>query len=378
MNILYITAYPLEYNTSGNVRNMSIIKGLVNNGHQVSTMSPYPTDTSLFSGKLIVFPFKQRYWLGSKEPAVNIQPTNGLLMWVKCKLYKLNNAISVYDRRSSYTKYVKDLNIDQQFDIIISSSDPKSAHLFAEEYLKRDNNKGIRWIQYWGDPFTGDISNKHSFSEGKIRKEEKRLLGIADKVIYVSPLTAEAMKVSYPEHSSKIAFLPIPYIESAKEEKRDTNKLVAYLGDYNSHNRNILPFVEAVNRLGIETAIVGGSDLKIDGNDHLTVKGRMTGDELKRITSQVGVYICICNLYGTQIPGKIYHYANSPYPILIILDGENKELLRDYFASFDRFYLCDNTVDSIVECLQIIRQENKSFVAPEKLSPSYLANEFVK
>lgn len=378
MNILYITAYPLEYNTSGNVRNKSIIKGLMDNGHSVSTMSPYPTDITLFNGRLLDVAFKKRYWLGSKDPVVSIPSSNKLIGWLKGKLYKLNNALSVYDRRSSYVKYVRQVEDDEIFDVVVSSSDPKSAHLFAEEYVRLHERKGIRWIQYWGDPFTGDISNNHSLSEGRISKEEKRLISLADKVVYVSPLTAEAMKTAYPEDKDKIKFLPIPYIENAIKEKNEKNNLVAYLGDYNSHNRNILPFVESVKQMNIDAAIVGGSDVKIEGTEKLLVKGRMMGDELKEITNKVGVYVCLCNLHGTQIPGKIYHYANTPYPILIILDGENKEILRDYFNTFDRYYLCDNNSLSIQETLRTIFAQKKTYSAPVKLAPKTIAMEFIK
>ena len=39
MRILYITSYPLEYSSSANMRNIALIKGLIENGNEVHTLS---------------------------------------------------------------------------------------------------------------------------------------------------------------------------------------------------------------------------------------------------------------------------------------------------------------------------------------------------
>ena len=53
MEILFITSYPLEYNTSANIRNISVLNGLIKNGHRVYTLSPYPTNLAFYSGRLL-------------------------------------------------------------------------------------------------------------------------------------------------------------------------------------------------------------------------------------------------------------------------------------------------------------------------------------
>ena len=65
MNVLFVTSYPLEYNSSANIRNWGLIEGLLENGHEISTLSPYPSDRELFAGKVLSCPFKKRYWVGA-------------------------------------------------------------------------------------------------------------------------------------------------------------------------------------------------------------------------------------------------------------------------------------------------------------------------
>ena len=377
MKILYITAYPLEYDSSSNVRNMSLIKGMHANGHSISTLSPYPTDLKSFTGKLLDFPFENRYWIGSKKIANQNAKTNKPSP-VKKWLVDIYAKFSIYDRRKWLAKFITNNLISQSFDIIISSSDPKSAHMLAEQLIKL--NRGIckKWIQYWGDPLTNDITVKRLIPEFIVRKEEYRILSKADKIIYVSPLTSLLEKSMHKSLESKIYFYPVPLRDATSSALfNPNNKLVSHIGNYYSNIRNIKPFVEAINDLKIPAAIVGNSDVKIKSSQYLTVKDRIMGKEFEDIKSKTGIIVCICNLHGTQIPGKIYHDVNSGKPILIILDGEYKEQLRSYFSSFNRYYMCDNEKDAIKRSIIEILNNYKYFQTPEQLKPEYIAKYFL-
>lgn len=379
MNILFVTSYPLEYDTSGNIRNMGLIQGFVENGHKVSTFSPYPNDTSLFSGEMLDFPFEKRYWIGSKSTIVVDHTKKTLMGYLKRLASKIISNISVYDRRFMMARQIERGCIEEYYDLIVSSSDPKSAHIFAERLIKKNPNVFGKWIQYWGDPFTNDISNKHRFSEKKVKREERRLISIADKAVYVSPFTRDEMLVKYPDFSSKIDFLPIPFYKKGglTSVKIDTS-LVGYLGDYSSKNRNILPFVEAVKNNRINAAIAGTSDLSIKGTETLQIYGRLHGKAIDDLSARVGVYVCICNLHGTQIPGKVYHYVDSGKPILIILDGEREDELRKYFEGYNRFYLCGNNENDISQTLQRIMSEYHQFDTPQSLQAKGIASKFME
>lgn len=379
MKILYVTSYPLEYSTSANIRNMGLIRGLVENGHEVSTFSIYPTDKNFFTGRLLDFPFYKRYWIGPKISVTVNMKKKSLSASLKKLVFDLYADWMVYDSKALSAKQIKAGMIEEEYDLVISSSDPKSAHLFAEKLIKKHPGFFPRWIQYWGDPFSNDISTGHKHSERRTRREEERLISLADKVVYVSPFTREDLAKKYSEFSDKMIFLPIPFAKKQSTNNVETEKnLVGYLGDYSSKNRNILPFVDAVNNSGIKTVIAGSSDLDIQSSDYLTVKGRLHGDEIDDLAERVGVYVCVCNLKGTQIPGKVYHYADTGKPILIVLDGDKEDALKGYFESYDRFYLCKNTTEDITRSLKEILRDYKTFTTPRMLQPRVIAEDFIK
>jgi len=382
MNILFITSYPLEYNLSANVRNWGLIEGLIANGNTISTLSPYPTNQELFNGEIVTKGLEKRYWIGvhSIEPVT--KPATNAPSWknkLKAFGYRMFNYISVYDRRIFLKRAINVDEIKEQFDFIISSSDPKSAHVFALELLNKRPDIGKEWIQYWGDPFSNDISVKRLFGNFFVGIAERKLLKRADKIVYVSPFTSQSIQSKYPEFKQKIAFLPIPYrISGCTDNGSYENGLVGYFGDYNSSNRNILPLYEALKEAGYKSNIIGNSDVHLEQCENISIKNRMPSEDLEDITTKTHIFICVCNLHGTQIPGKVYHYVNTKKPILIILDGDRQNELRAYFDSFNRFYLCDNNKESISKALQMIIGANKEFVVPESLNPRVIAKRFIK
>lgn len=380
MEILYVTSYPLEYNTSANVRNISIIKGFIRNGHKVYTLSPYPTDRAFYSGKLIDIPIQKRFWIG---PQGDISATNKKVTRpnrLKKIIYKWYNTFAVYDRCSRFKKYVDADVVNMTFDVIVSSSDPKSAHLLAEKLIKIKPDICSRWIQYWGDPFIGDITGNTALKYYLTKKEERRIIAKSDKAIYVSPFTAEEVISRYPEVKNKVYFYPIPYIEQSETLSNETlEPMLSYMGNYTLSTRDIRPFVQAVSELKVKTVIIGDSDLRLKANESLSVRERVPSDELNSITDATTIFVCVCNTHGSQIPGKIYHYAGTNKAILIILDGEKASEMKQYFESFNRFYLCRNNVLDIKEAITTILQDNKTFnIPPDMLRPEVISEKFLK
>lgn len=386
VKVLYVTAEPLEYNSSASIRNWGLVEGLHANGVAVYTLCPYPTDRKMFNGVVDNRSFVKRYWIGA-SPTTNSQITeNTEVKYSKIKMrlkkigFDLFNYLSVYDRRRFLRRKIDAGLIDENFDYIISSSDPKSAHLFVEELYKQRPTIGKKWIQYWGDPFTNDVSDKKLFGNLLVEREERRLLAMADKVVYVSPFTVNAQVKRYPSFDSKIVFLPIPYrISNNNTNNLSYDKgLVGYFGDYHSKYRDIIPFYNAVKQMELKVNIIGNSDLSLSPTDNINVKGRVPVQELEDITNKTHIFVCICNLHGTQIPGKVYHYVNSGKPILVILDGDRKGELKEYFDSFERFYICENTQESIISCIQKIIKEDRIFQIPDLLNPQTIASKFLE
>lgn len=380
MKILFVTSYPLEYSASSNVRNLGLIEGFMAEGHEVYTYSPFPTDLSLFSGKLLSLNFKERYWIGGPKN-INLPKESkkrSISQFVKSWLFQSYNYFIIYDRRQLLRKKVDASQFPERFDVVISSSDPKSAHLFVEELFRKNKNFADKWIQYWGDPFSGDISYHRFFGAIRVSREEKRIISKADKVVYVSPFTSDLLKKTYPEFLNKIEFYPIPYRLSKAPKQTFSfdgfEPVVGYMGDYHSSIRNLQPLYDALCETKVKAYIIGNSDLNLSSTERISVSGRVNGEELGKISESINIITCVCNNHGTQIPGKVYHYVNLGKPILVIVDGEYSQELIEYFKGFDRFYICNNNKESIQKTLELIIQEKKSFGVPDKLNPQKIAS----
>ena len=385
MKILYITSTPLEYNSSANMRNVAIIKGLQKLGNEVTSLSSEVVNNSIYSNDISeIINVKNRYWLklGAIQNNItnNINQKNNLKKVIKNKIYKIYTKFSIYDPKKTLVSKVSKNFIKEKFDLIISSSDPKSSHLIAERLIELNPNITKKWIQYWGDPFVGDINKNSIIPSNVIKREEKRLIGLCDEVVYVSPFTLEQQQKNYPEYKDKMKFVPIPYIEEKIFTKVSNSKVtLGYFGDYKSSDRNIKPLYDAIIKDNdCYLNICGNSDIKLEVKENVSIRPRQKMNVVEELEKNSDILVCICNKKGTQIPGKIYHYAATNKPILIILDGDKKEELRKYFESFNRYKLCENTEEDIIKAIKDIINERVEYKPLSLLSSEKIAKEFIE
>ena len=380
MNILFVTTYPLEYNTSANIRNVALIMGLLKLGHVVSTYSLYPEDTRFFD-EVLSIGIKRRYWINKQD---NIKEVSTVLsskwkIYIKKKFYYIYNLFSIYDRRKSFVKQINCRLFNEKFDVIISSSDMKSAHLYVEELFKQNPLIANEWIQYWGDPLSNDISVKRLLPDFLVEREELRIISKCDKIVYVSPFTADMVRNKYSQLADKILFLPIPVVETDRNKtETSSSKLLGYLGDYDTTNRNIYPLLDVITNNNFDFVIAGNSDLKIESNDKIKVYARMSVNEIERLRQEIDIFICLCNKSGTQIPGKAYHYAATGKPVIIILDGERADDIGLYLSRFERYHLCNNKPIEILECIRNAMEDCKKYVLPVALKVENVASAMLK
>ena len=214
MKILYIISTPIEYSSSANMRNLSLINGLIKNKCIVDLLSDsYDYDSKYIDKDLCKIKFRKRYYL--RKPAIvktnkdyHGRYLNKIKNNLKELLLKKIQKISVYDNRKVLVNFVKNVMVDEKYDLIISSSDPKSSHLIAEKLISLYPNITKKWIQYWGDPFLADINGKKNILlNKKIKKAEFKILSKADKIVYVSPFTLELQQKIYSSLKEKMCFL---------------------------------------------------------------------------------------------------------------------------------------------------------------------------
>ena len=383
MKILFITSDPLEYNSSANMRNRAIIKGIIENGNQVSTLSAELNEKSIYAdNSKLNLELKERYWIQDsikikvdKEDKVKKTKKK-----IKEIIYNVYVKFSIYDPKKRLLKKLNASQIENEFDLIISSSDPKSAHLLAEKLIKEKPNITKRWIQYWGDPFLDDINKKSFFSKKLIKKEEERIISLCDKIVYVSPFTLEKQKKLYTKYSDKMEFLPIPYIkEKIYKPNKNKNIVLGYFGDYRSQDRNIQPLYKLVsNNKNIQLNICGNSNLKLEQKENINIKARQTLSVIEKMEEKSDILVCICNSHGNQIPGKVYHYAATNKAILIIVDGEKQENIKKYFETYNRFKICKNNEIDILKTVNIIMKEEKKYEPLYELNARNIAKKLIK
>lgn len=311
----------------------------------------------------------------------NINKKKSILNRGRNLIKSIYDKIKIFDAQKLNVGGVSKIEIDyNKYDVIISSSDPKSSHLIVKKILEENRDCQAKWIQYWGDPMFNDITRVNDWRNMLVKYKEKRLLFEADRIVYVSPLTLKFQQKTFKEISNKMdyAHQSITEIDCYRSNKlinEEKNIKVGYFGAYNSKVRNIMPLYNSAIGSKFNLNICGTTDIILENTENILVKSMISYEETKKMENESDILVCICNLKGTQIPGKIYYSAGHMKPIIIILDGEHKDYLRDYFNKFDRYILCENEENSIKGAIEKAKDQlrYKEFKIVEELTPKYMA-----
>lgn len=385
MRVLIIKLSPIEAITSSMFRTIALANGIVENGHNVD-MLVLPMNDILAKVEEI-----------SLSDKVKIIKTNDYSIYrnivaesesdkvrgtakskIKSLLRKCWHSFSVYDYTYMVAKKISiNLLETKKYDLVISSSDPKSSHIAVKNLIKQGLEVG-QWYQYWGDPLAIDITRTNIYPRFILKGIENSLIKNAQKIVYVSPFTLEKQKQMFPEHSGKMCFLPVPYIKSEMyPETKNIVYKIGYFGNYSSSVRNILPFYEACCKLdrNYETFIFGDGNVLLESKVNVKVYPRGDVTEHKKM---VDLLVCVCNVCGTQIPGKLYHLAGTNKAVLVILDGDDIGSLKSYIDSFDRFITCENNVESIKGAIINARLNKKKYFPSESLCSRLIAEKFLE
>lgn len=385
MRILYVVSRPLEINTSSSIRNRATIEGLLELGHSVDLITTeVDKNHSNFDGTISNKSLNVKYLkLDGVQKYAKFGRRYKLLKPLKKLAGMLISKFEIYDNLKKIVDYSLKIDItDGMYDLIISSSDPKSSHLFVSKIFENARIKNTPWIQIWGDPFLSDITKSNKLLNSKIKKEEIRLLKYANKVIYVSNLTLKEQKKIYSFYAMKMFHEPIPYIEKEIYPVDDNHKkslTFLYCGEYLSNVRNIKPLYESIKATNHKLIICGSSDLKLESTDQIKVYPRVSYEKTKELEKECDVLVHLSNLKGSQIPGKIYQYSGTNKLILFILDGEIEALINT-FCKYERYIFCSNNIADInTEIMQISKgiYDDTKFVV-EDFEPQKIANKIIK
>lgn len=372
MKILVINGDCVQTNSSANLCHLAYIRGLLSAGHDVTLLSADGRDYTLDNAMVIPAEVEQHTYYGVSlyeklslrkrsaaasgttpaAPASNTPPQPGLGRKVKDFILSLYGVHGIY---ATFARKARKFRSDSEYDYILSISTPPSSHLLAHNLLKAGRIHGRHWIQIWEDPWYSDAYGFNN--SAAIRKEEARLLSVAEKVCYVSPLTLKNQQQLFPESADKMFWQPLPfYYQSDSETGEFDRNRYGYFGDYAPAARDLAPFYEAARDASIEVNICGNPCNLFPSTETVHIHPRLPLDKLKPIENLTNVLIFLCNRKGGQIPGKIYQYSATNKTILFIMDGtpEEQEVLKNYFEKFNRYVFCQNTKEDILRAIRQI------------------------
>lgn len=380
MNVLVINGYCLSVNSSANLCHLAYLQGLVDADAHVSLLSTdpadYPADLSMkipdgidryYIRAISLYERLSRFkksisntsGQNTKRAAVIApsRPSHGLLQSIKGKLRALYGP---YGTDKAFYNKCTGFSCGDRFDLVISISHPPVSHLAAYTLLKTGRVKAKHWIQIWEDPWYSDV---YGFNRQEcVRQEEKRLLSLAEKVCYVSPLTLCNQQRLFPESAEKMFWMPLPsyYKHTEMSGPVHGRNMYGYFGDYAPAARNLEPFYAAADKAGIEVNICGNPSDLFRSTDKIHIHPRLPLAELSPIEDSTNVLVFLCNRQGGQIPGKIYQYSATDKTILFILDGTEDEqaVLKEYFGKFNRYVFCQNTVEDITHAIRQIESSD--------------------
>jgi len=413
MKILFVSMIAFENNTSATIRNKGVIKGLVELGCKIDTLTLTPNKESISydnsmndindlisNSYYIEFNRVYTILMAKKQKPKEIKANknenkNGnivkyIFKKIRSFIKKIYDNTSIFDAQKYNVRKVSKLNIDyNKYDIIISSSDPKSSHLIVDRIFKKNRNCRAKWIQYWGDPMLIDITRKNDWRDNLVKYHEKKLISKADRVIYASPLTLKRQKEIFYDFASKMDYANQGYtnIQPVKNKNDITTSDIdlesikfGYFGAYISNVRNIIPLYDAAIDEKICLDICGRSDILLESTNNINVYGQVSYDQVLKMEKTTDILISICNKRGTQIPGKIYYWAGYDKPIIVILDGEYKEELKDYLNDFDRYILCENNKESIINAISEAKKQlsHCEYIINKRFTPKYMAEKILE
>lgn len=406
MRVLVVVGSNLKINTSANLCHKAYIQGLLENGYHVDILTVgYENDNDLLGFDkervdIFRYPMESLYEKigkkihshsknGSQQSMNNggysgqEDTKSGIIQSAKRFIHSLYGPYEVY---ISWERKAFAFRREEKYDLAISLSFPPVSHHLLYRLIQKKHIKTEKWIQIWEDPWCQDLVFLSLNDERAIKKaqaEEAHLLRVAEKIVYVSPITLEHQSKMFHESSKKMTWYPVPtyYVNDTPTRKKGNN-VYGYFGDYSTKIRNLKPFYEAAKKEKIVTNICGSSDKMFSSLETVTVKPRISLEELKPIEDETSVLVFLSNLRGGQIPGKIYQYSATEKTILFILDGSEDEqnVLLEYFGKFKRYFFCKNTVEDISTAIRRIEKGEVQDIVDRPLtcfSPREIVGELI-
>ena len=391
MRILFVTFSDIGICSSSNIRNVSLIKGLLDIGHSVDIIS-YKTNNKAQvhdeTFKSITDRCKIIELVGT---LVSDKVSGGLLgkntISIKSKMYNfLRKVYYALEPVDSLRKIALSLNIEGldlgEYDLMISSSNPYSVHILAERIKNYYFKNGIKWAQYWGDALYFDTLIRHPIFPARLKKAEYKLIRNCDVVFYTNAVILEKQKKLFEDMADKMAYIETPYAFAKMSDKNEFIYQVGYFGSFSTVVRDIGPLYSVLSDADYRSVIIGNGDVEIIPTEKLAVMPRATVSVVHKYEDDTRILACICNKLPASkketglIPGKAYHYAATDKTVLVIGASQDVEM---FLKKYNRFIFVPNDPQKIKETIDtLLKEPVHRETSLSEVEPFYAAKKMLK
>ena len=378
MQILVVSGYAPNKNSSANLSHNAFVEGLIKQGYKVDILChsfDVSDDISIpnfdkvytYNGLSLYEKLAQKNnRSGEKETSNESKDLSvGKSIGFKSKCINTVKTMfwamyGVYNTTVVWYYRAKKFKTNTKYECIISMGYPPVSHRLTDCLLKHKHVFAKKWIQLWEDPWYYSLELRGENS--KVKKAEYKLLDSAQEVVYVSPITLQNQQRIFDRDKDKMRWCPLAAYYNAEKNDYSGYKenQYGYFGDYLPYIRNLEPFYNVAVNKSLNVDICGTPSDLFPSKNNVKIYPRLPLGELKEHEDKANIVVCLFNLGGGQIPGKIYQLAATNKTILAILDGPDDEqkIIRDYFEKFNRFVFCQNNEQSISEAIEKIENND--------------------
>lgn len=128
---------------------------------------------------------------------------------------------------------------------------------------------------------------------------------------------------------------------------------------------------------------MGSGNIKASVNHNVEIiRNRLPLIEVRKIEKSTDIFFVMTNRKGTQIPAKIYYLAGYiQKPIIVAVDGENKEELKEFLQRFNTYIICENEANeiknAIAKALDLVNK-NVRFELTKELMPENMVERILR
>lgn len=386
MRILYITTLFDQKASSASIRNNSLVKGLVEIGHEVVVMTVQWPDfllSDFFEQHKCCPILKEHIKVLDLLKYTNTH-TAKRLSW-KARIRGIVRDVLFFPDICREWISKVDVSLASKFDLIISSSDNKTSHFVAKK-LKKEN-RNILWIQIWGDPWEEDIHIQR-FLKPIVRRKENLLLKQGDKIVYVSKPTQLLMQKKYPLLKNKMFYVPRGYYLQSEYQKHNEEVYTLIYTGVLSGGRKIDILFEALDQYNyralkkIILECYGNYPIEIQQQasrfSFVRLYGTVDYGDIPKILGKADGLLFISNANNsTQIPGKIFDYMSATAPILCLVESLDNEVAH-FLQEIRRCCVVQNIKNAIEFSLpSYVEMMKEKFDPDEYFSPRSIARQII-